>query len=464
MASSPEDTRTSATDNRSVQTLAEFVASASVPPDAREAAQAAFLDTVGVTLAGAVEPGARIVQRVVAAEGGAPQAGVFGTDQRTSASGAALANGTAAHALDYDDMFFMTLSHPSAPLVAAGLAVGELVGASGRTVLEAYVVGFEVGAILGQAMNPQHYQRGWHATSTIGTVAAAAAVARILQLDPEATLCALSIAASEASGLKENFGTMVKPLHAGLASRNAVLAGLLAKEGFTASDRALEGDQGMLTAMDGSQHTLEQVIGRVGHRWEILETGITVKLYPSCAATHPPLDALLHLRRAFGFEADEVEAVEIAVDEMTPTVLIYDQPTTGLEGKFSLQLCAAAAIVDGRVGIDTFEDAHVRDPRIQEMRSRVTMRVDPSLGRNAPSLSQARVAVHLRDGRSLALGADGARGYPENPASDQELETKFRSCAARALPESAVDQALAALRSLDTLDDIREATGLLVRS
>ena len=447
-----------------VHRLAEFVAGATMPAAARERAIAAFLDTVGVALAGSVEPAARIVQRVVAAEGGAPKCRVFGTGLSTSPSGAALANGTAAHALDYDDMFFITLAHPSAPLVTAALAAGELVGASGRAVLEGYVVGFELEAVLGRALNPAHYQRGWHCTSTLGTVGAAAAVARILQLDPEATLRTLSIAASEASGLKENFGTMVKPLHAGLAARSAVLAALLAREGFTASDRALDGDQGMLTAMDGSERTLDRAAEPLGQRWEILETGITVKLYPSCAATHPPLDALLDLRRRYGFRPEEVARVEVAVDEMTPTVLIYDRPTTGLEGKFSLQLCAAAAVVDGRVGIDTFEDAHLADPRIQEVRSRVTMRVDPTLGRDAPALTQAHVAVHLLDGRILEQRAEGARGYPERPPSVEELETKFRSCAARALPEPAVDRALAALRALDTLDDIREATGVLVRT
>jgi 2-methylcitrate dehydratase PrpD len=445
-----------------LRTLAEFVATSTVPSEARARALGAVLDTVGVTLAGSVEPAARIVQRVVTAEGGAPHCSIFGTSQRTSASASALANGTAAHALDYDDMCFVSLAHPSAPLVSAALAAAELVGASGRMLLEGYVVGFELEAILGRALNPAHYQRGWHCTSTLGSVGAAAAVARILQLDPEATRHALAIAASEASGLKENFGTMVKPLHAGLAARNAVLAALLARDGFSASEQAIDGDQGMLVAMDGSRHDLEGLLDQLGHVWEILETGITVKLYPSCAATHPPLDALLALRRQYGFGAPEVESIEIAVDEMTPTVLIHENPATGLEGKFSLQLCAAAAVVDGRVGMDTFEDTHIADPRIQELRPRVTMRVDPSLGRDAPALTQARVRVRLRDGRIVEQAADGARGYPERPATTEELETKFRTCATRALTEPSAERALAALRKLETIDDIREITALLV--
>src|SRR4051794_17534069 len=254
-----------------MQILADFVATADIPPKARARAQTAVLDTVGVTLAGSVEPAARIVQKVVAAEGGAPRSSVLGTAQRTSASAAALANGTAAHALDYDDMCFVSLAHPSAPLVAAALAAAELAGASGRALLDGYVVGFELEGVLGHALNPAHYQRGWHCTSTLGTVGAAAAVARILQLDADATRRALAIAAPEASGLKENFGTMVKPLHAGLAARNAVLAALLARDGFTASEQAIEGDQGMLVAMDGSRRDLDGLIENLGQVWEILE-------------------------------------------------------------------------------------------------------------------------------------------------------------------------------------------------
>ena len=442
--------------------LAAFVADVTVPTAARDVARNAFLDTVGVALAGTVEPAARIVQRLVAAEGGAPQCAVWGTAQRTSAAAAALANGTAAHALDYDDISFVSLAHPSAPLVAAALAAGEMVGASGQAVLDGYVVGFEVEGVLGRALNPAHYQRGWHCTSTLGTVGAAAAVARILGLDVETTLHALAIAASTAAGLKENFGTMVKPLHAGMAARNAVQAALLAQSGFTAAEQAIDGPQGMLTAMDGTRQDLEGLTAALGQRWEILETGIAVKLYPSCAATHPPLDALLELRRHHGFSADDVERVDIAVDAITPTVLIYDHPSSGLEGKFSLQFCAAAAMVDGVVAVDTFDAEHLTDPRIAAIAARVTMRVDPSLRADAPALTQACVTVHLRDGRALSQAADGARGYPEHPASTAELEEKFRACASRALPLTGVEAALSTLRNLGDVPNVGHVTRLLV--
>src|SRR5262249_8155861 len=279
--------------------------------------------------AGATEPAARAVQRVVEIDGAGPCA-VFGTSLRASAANAALANGTAAHALDYDDMCFVSLAHPSAPLVPAAWAAAEIAGASGRALLDAYRAGFEIEGRLGRAMNPRHYQRGWHCTSTLGTIGAAAAASRLLGLDAGATGHALAIAASEASGLKENFGTMVKPLHAGLAARNGVLAALLARGGLTASEQAIDGPQGFLHAMDGEGGALDDALADLGVRWEILDTGITVKLYPSCAGTHPSLDVILDLRREAGIAADDVDRVDIVVDSITPTVLIYERPATGL--------------------------------------------------------------------------------------------------------------------------------------
>ncbi len=381
-----------------------------MPDAAATAAARAFLDTIGVTLAGSAEPAGRAVQQVTEAEGGTPAATILGTAQRTSATMAALANGTAAHALDYDDMCFVSLAHPSAPLVAAALAAGELAGAPARRLLDGYVVGFEIEAVLGRALNPSHYQRGWHCTSTLGTLGAAACVSRILGLDAATTARALAIAASEASGLKENFGTMTKPLHAGLAARNGVLAALLARAGLTASALAIEGPQGLLAAMDGTHRELGDDVERLGTRWEILETGITVKLYPSCAGTHPALDALLDLRTRHGFGVETVAAVDVAVDAVTPTVLIYDRPRTGLEAKFSMPFCAAAAVADGRVTIDTFEEHRLTDPRLQQLLPAVTMRVDPELGRNAPSLTQAIVTVRLaRRAPARAAGRRRAR-------------------------------------------------------
>ena len=186
-----------------------------------------------------------------------------------------------------------------------------------------------------------------------------------------------------------------------------------------------------------------------------METGITVKLYPSCAGTHPTLDALLDLKRRAGFSADEVEAVDIGIDPIVPTILLYDRPSSGLEGKFSMPFCAASALVRGRVGIETFDAATLRDPAILAMQERVTMHVDPTLDASAPSLTQASVAVRLRDGRVLTASANGARGYPQHPASDDELGTKFTSCALQTLSASRSADALRTLRAIESVADIR---------
>jgi 2-methylcitrate dehydratase PrpD len=441
--------------------FATFAATAVVPGDARRIAQDAWLDTVGVILAGSVEPPARMVQKVAAAEGGHGCCRVLGTPMSVGPGAAALANGTAAHALDYDDMCFVSLAHPSAPLVSAALAAGERSTCSGRDLLDAYVVGFEIECALGRAVNPSHYAQGWHCTSTLGSVGAAAAVARLLRLDTGATAHALAIAASEASGLKENFGTMVKPLHAGLAARNAVTAALLAAEGFTASDASIDGPQGFVAAMSTESRDLSAVLAELGSRWEIVETGVTVKLYPSCAATHPSLDAVLDLRREHGFTAEEVESIEVMVDPVTPTVLIYPEPRSGLEAKFSMQFCLAAAAATGHVGIDTFDDRRLADPPIRRLASRVVMRVDDALGRSGPALTQAHVTVRLSGGDVLAARARGARGYPDRPASRDELDAKFRACARRAVTNGPVEDTLIDLHRFEELADVRRFTARL---
>jgi len=438
--------------------LAVFATTARPPAEARASALRAVIDTIGVALAGAPEPAAEIVRRVIADTGPCL---VLGADRRASATNAALANGTAAHALDYDDMCFVSLAHPSAPLVTSAWAAAEASNASGRALLDAYVIGFEIEGRLGRAMNPRHYRRGWHCTSTLGAIGSAAACARLYGLDETQTMHALAIAASSASGLKENFGTMVKPLHAGLAARNGVVAALLAKAGMTASERALDGPQGFLHAFDSEGAALDEAIADLDERWETLDTGITVKLYPSCAGTHPSLDAILDLRRREGFTADDVERIDIDVDAIVPTILIYDRPANGLEGKFSLPFCAAAAVAFGRVGIDTFDAATLANLDVRALMPRVTMHVDPSLDGLGPPLTQARIAITLRNGRVLTRHADGARGYPAHPASDAELDAKFLACAGRALSAPSAARALELLRTIETLEDTRTLTDVL---
>jgi len=442
-----------------VATITDFIHGARVPPEASARAATAVKDTIGVMLAGVGEPAARIAQ-AMASEDGVGTCRVLGTSLQTSPELAALANGVSAHSLDYDDMCFVSLAHPSCALVPAILATGELVHARSSALLDAYVIGFELECRLGNVMNPRHYhQRGWHCTSSIGTVGAAAAAARMLGLGAQATQHALGIAASSACGLKENIGSMVKPLHAGMAARNGVMAARLAQRGFTASPHAIDGPQGYLVAMDSERDSLDAAVGDLGIRWEILHSGVTVKLYPSCAATHPPLDALIAMKRREQITADQVRAIDVEVDSMTPRLLIHPDPVTGLEAKFSMPFCAAAAIVYDRIGIDTFDVDHIRNPTVQALMKHVTLRANEEFDKGAP-LARARVSVYLREERVVSQAVDGARGYPGR-LTNEELATKFAGCATRTLSESAANAAWAALISLNAITDVRELTRLL---
>jgi 2-methylcitrate dehydratase PrpD len=445
-----------------VAAFAEFIVGGVPPVAARQRAAAAVGDTVGVILAGAIEPAARMVQEMADEESGG-DCRILGTSQTAGPDGAALANGVAAHALDYDDMCFVSLAHPSCALVPAILAAGETAHASGRALLDAYVVGFELECRLGNVMNPRHYhERGWHCTSTIGTLGAAASAARTLGLTADQTRHALGIAASAASGLKENMGSMVKPLHAGMAARNGLMAARLAARGFAASAEAIDGPQGFLAAMDSEHRSLAPAAADLGVRWELLETGVTVKLYPSCAATHPPLDALLDLKREAGFTHDQVQSIAIEVDSMTPRLLLYVRPTTALEAKFSMPFCAAAAVVLGHPQVDTFDETVIADRAVQDLMRRVQMQVNPAFDTATP-LSQTLVTVTLNDGRRLTRSADGARGYPGRLSTD-DMEMKFMACASRTLSHTAISRAWSALQTIDDVTDLRQLTSVLVPS
>lgn len=448
---------------RATSQIAEFVVKSrwdEVPAAAVDAARRAILDCLGVMLAGATEPAARIVQRVAEAEGGAPLATVVGTGRRTGAVWAALANGTAAHALDFDDTNFAMMGHPSAPVLSATLAAGELALADGRAVVHAFLLGFEVETTLAEVINPAHYEHGWHATCTLGTIGAAAAAARVLALDAVQTRTALAAAASQASGLKENFGTMTKPFHAGHAARSGVLAALLAREGWTASEQALEGPQGYLAVLGAGTRRLE-ALDTLAAPWKILTTGVAVKPWPSCACTHSIIDNALGLRRAHGFRPEDVEEAVIGVHRTVPRILIHSRPRTGLEGKFSGEFSAAAALVEGKVGVSTFEDAKVEDPAIRRMMERVRLEVDPSLPSDLERHVWTRLRVRLRDGRTLEAGPGPVPGHPANPLGLDALREKFDECARLTLPPARVAAVREMVEGLDGCPDLRSLTAIL---
>jgi len=443
--------------------IAEFIVKSrweECPEPAVAAARRAILDCLGVMLAGSVDPPARIVQSVARAEGGAPLATVVGTGQRTGAVWAALCNGTAAHALDFDDTNFAMLGHPSAPVLAAALAAGELGLADGRAVVHAFLLGFEVETTLAEVVNPEHYDHGWHATCTLGTLGAAAAAARLLDLDAGQTCMALATAASQSSGLKENFGTMTKPFHAGHAARSGVLAALLAREGWTASDQALEGPQGWVSVLGAGARRLE-ALATLGAPWKILTSGVAVKPYPSCACTHSIIDGTLELKRVHGLLPEQVAEITVGINAIVPKILIHHDPHTGLEAKFSAEFSAAAALCEERVGIGTFRDDTVRTPAIRDLMARVRVVVDPEIPGDLERHMWSKVTLRLTDGRTLQIGPRQVPGHPGTPLTLEALRDKFNACAALVLPEDRVASVREMVEGLDGCPDLRSLTAIL---
>jgi 2-methylcitrate dehydratase PrpD len=427
------------------------------PDELYERATRAFIDTVGVGIAAHKEPTFTILAQTFTRTAGTGfsssaetgQATVLPTRTRASAIDAALLNGTAGHALDYDDVADELKGHPSVVLVSALLALAEAHRGSGRELLEAYAVGFEVAcAIAGGLPVEPHYRRGWHATATVGILAAVAGGGRLLHLDERAVRNALGIAASMASGSRQNFGTMTKPLHAGLAARDAVLATELAANGLTSDPNQLDGPIGYF-AMYGVNSDIRGVAEALGRPRVLLEHGLNVKKYPCCYETHRMADAALAVR-ARGVRADEVRSIRVSVQPGGQQAIIHHQPRTGLQGKFSGEYVVAACLLDGAVALSTFTDAAVSRSSAQDLLSRVSISESavPPFGDSRYEHAYTTLEVTLNDSSVIRERCDHPRGDADTPLSDAELEAKFRDCLAFAESEWDADALLQRLRNL----------------
>jgi 2-methylcitrate dehydratase PrpD len=426
-----------------------------LPAAAIGAARLAILDTLGVMLAGSPEDTAVRARALLAHRRGTEEATVVGTALQAPVEDAAFANGTAAHALDYDDVQASLSGHPSAPILSPTLAVAERAGASGAALVTAFVVGVEVEAKIGRAVNPAHYEVGWHATATCGVFGAAAAVANLLGLSSIQTAHALAIAASMASGIKANFGTDCKPLHVGHASRCGVEAALLAQAGFTGNPDALEHGDGFGSTHGGGSKPEWHLATDLGAPHEIIEPGIGVKRYPACASTHQALDATFALMEEHAVVPAAIDAVECGVYYLAPHQLIHDRAQTGLEGKFSMPYCVSVALLDRTVGMAQFEDERVRRADVQAFMPKVRMFVHPEqTTRECLPTRFSEVTITLKDGRRLHKRVAQAKGQPKNPLTVAELEAKFRDCASRVLPAARAESILSAVRTLETVPDV----------
>lgn len=412
--------------------LAQWIARSPRVRRRRALAQAkdAMKDIIACMVAGRDDEACLSVARA-ARHWGAGPCTVVGQAFSLPAPAAALVNGTAAHALDYDDNFHPMAGHATAVLAPAIFAVAERCGASGHAVLDAYVIGLEVLTRIGEGVNLAHYQRGWHSTSTIGTFGVAAACARLQGFDAAQAAAALSLAFSMAAGSKLQFGTMAKPVHAGLAAQHGVMAAALAASGVRGIDEPLEGPWGFRDLFAGASSP-GFAAQSPGKRLAIERYGLKTKIHPCCASAHCAVDALLALRREHGFRAEEVERIEVVVSRMSYDNLMYTDPRTGMEARFSMHWCMALALLQGRLGLADFTPSALGRKEVRVWFPRITMRhTEP--GREHPLADNGRepsaVTIHLKDGRRLERYEQHARGTMQSPASAEELDAKFEDCA-----------------------------------
>jgi len=436
--------------------IAEFVAHVDyeqLPAEVIDKAKQCVLDTMGVAVYGSRFEAARITRALVTDMGGKEEAGLIGTPHKAPSVAAALANGVSAHVADYDDSVAGGW-HPSCILVPAVLAGGEKVRANGRQLLTALVVGNEVGCKLGLLMTGSHYNAGWHVTGTIGTLAAVAAAAKVLALKPPQTVNALGIAASSAGGLRQNFGTMTKCWHAGRAAAAGVTAALLAQRGYDAAADILEGERGFVRTFQGKGDN-EKLSGKLGCPFSILRE--LFKKYPCAFGAHAAIDIILELREQYGLRPEEVAAIECYGRPIIPSVHCHHSPKTGLEAKFSMEYCVAAALVKGRVGLREFDDSAVADPAVREQMEKVRLLTDEKLEEVALEkqvLAPTRVEVRLKDGRVFSKTVYEAHGCASDPLSWAELEGKFRECTQDILSTAQIEKTIALIRQIEDLDEV----------
>ncbi len=415
-------------------------------------------DVVGCILAGSGDEAAARVRKTIALWGQGAST-VVGQLEKAQAPWAALANGVSAHALDYDDTFLPGVNHASSVLVSALLALGEEIDASGAALVDAYIVGLEFQYSLARGVMRSHYDFGWHTTSTIGTIGAAGACARLLDLDEAGVAHALSLGVSMSGGMKVQFGTMAKPLHAGLAAQHAVEAARLAQAGVEGRLAALEGPMGFLALCGGPAATgWDGKLDSLGSPLAIEERGLMVKRFPCCASTHRVLDSLLELRSEHGFTDKDVAKVETLIGYGNSRNLMYTNPQTELEARFSMQYCVGVALAHGAVRLGDFTPAAVQRPEIRKLFGLTTVTAyDPTDEQKNIDLMRPHViTLTMKDGTTLSRSRDLPKGTLKYPLSDAERAEKFADCAGGVLKKQAIDKLRRLIGELETLPNVRD--------
>jgi 2-methylcitrate dehydratase PrpD len=443
-----------------------------LPADAIAIGKRCLIDALGVTLAGSMQEAGRILRDHVRNMGSRAEATVLGPEPfGTSAGSAALLNGTSGHALDWDDTqlattsdrIFGLLTHPTVPALSAALAVGQHRRVSGKTFLEAFLTGFEVECKIAEAIHPDHYMKGFHSSGTVGTFGAAAAAAKLLQLDRDKTSHALAIAASMASGIRVNFGSMTKPLHVGRASQNGVVAAELAATGFSGGQHALDPPWGFFQAFShGGGFDADRIEGKLGNPHTIVWPGVSIKPYPCGVLGHPTMDAMRRLVIAHDVHPDQIAAIRVRAGSNILNPLRYVIATNELEAKFCPAFMVSAIALRRKAGIREFNDAFVRSAPVQALMRKVERVFDAEIEAKGWEKIRSTVEVDLEDGRRLVEHADERyRGGPDLPFTRDELFEKFSDCASLVLPEARVKETFSMLEGLEDLSDIGDLVRLV---
>lgn len=440
--------------------IASFVADltfSEIPVEAVQTAERAFVDTIGVTLAGVEEGAGTHAMALAKRESG--ETSLIGKDGDSSLFEAVFANATAGHALDFDDTALTaTDGHPSVPMVAPLIAVGERHQLTGRDLLTAYVAGFETQAYLDAPITPGHYQGGWHATATLGTFGAAAATASLLDLPAATVEHSLNIAASMPAGLKCNFGSMTKPVHAGQAARSGVTAGLLAAEGIDATADAISGEQGFFDLYRGEGSPDLTALPELGEQWSLVTDGIDLKKYACCYYTHAAIYGTTSVVQEHDIALNEIKRIRVDASRGAADAVAHDDPETATQAKFSMPYLIAYATSNRTVDLAAFEPDAIGNPTVQSIRERVTFTVDEDLPYDS---NAAAITVETTDGTIYEHIQERPPGTHENPLTDAELREKFVMCATRTFTEGATTDVYSALNSLRDVDDVNELTVLL---
>ena len=441
--------------------VAEFIVNTKytdLPGDVIELGKKSILDGLGLALAGSVAKTGVLTREYLQSLGlSHSDSTVAGSPMKLPARFAAYANGIGIHADDYDDTqlavakdrVYGLLTHPTAPCLSAALAVAEAGGMAGRQMTLAYHVGVEVECKIAEAIAPRHYEDGFHSTGTCGTLASAAAAVKLHGADASTCARALGIAASESAGLRENFGTMTKPFHAGRAAESGIVAADLALLGWTASDQILEAPRGFFHAAGGGFDPAAITLGRP---WTFASPGVSIKPFPSGSLTHPAMTELLRLIRENKITAGQVESMSVGTNRNMPNALIHHQPKDSLQAKFSMEFCMAALLLYGRAGLNEFTDEVVNRPEVQAMIQRVHFGVHPEAEKAGYNKMTSIIELRLKDGRTISGRADFGKGSPAYPMSYDDVAEKFEDCARFA--KWPADKAKAIVQSVRKLEEI----------